>query len=84
MKIENGQSYQENGQFSGGLFTTGSNSTDLPFVARGLFIGTAGNLVVDTVDGSNLTFVSASGFIPGMVRRIYTTGTTATNIIALK
>jgi hypothetical protein len=84
MKIENGQSYQENGQFSGGLFTTGSNGDDLPFVARGLYIGTAGNLVVDTVDGSNLTFVSASGFIPGHIRKIYTSGTTATNIIALK
>ena len=84
MKIENGQSYQENGQFSGGLETTGSNSTDLAFLARGVYIGTSGNLKVDTIDGSTLTFVSASGFIPGMVTRIYTTGTTATNIIALK
>ena len=39
---------------------------------------------VDTIDGSTLTFVSASGFIPGMVKKIYVTGTTATNIIALK
>lgn len=84
MKIENGQSYQENGQFSGGLETTGSNSSELSFVARGLYIGTSGNLKVDTIDGSTLTFVSASGFIPGMVKKIYVTGTTATNIIALK
>ena len=84
MKIENGQSYQENGQFSGGLETTGSNSAELAFVARGVYIGTIGNLKVDTVDGSTLTFVSASGFIPGMVKKIYVTGTTATNIIALK
>jgi len=84
MKIENGQSYQENGQFSGGLETTGSNSTDLSFVARGVYIGTSGNLKVDTVDGSTLTFVSASGFIPGHIKRIYVTGTTAANIIALK
>jgi hypothetical protein len=84
MKIENGQSYQENGQFSGGLTTTGSNSTDLPFVARGIYIGTSGNLKVDTVDGSTLTFVSASGFIPGHVTRIYVTGTTASDVIALK
>jgi len=84
MKIENGQSYQENGQFSGGLETTGSNSSELSFVARGLYIGTSGNLKVDTIDGSTLTFVSASGFIPGMVKKIYVTGTTAANIIALK
>lgn len=84
MKIENQQSWQENGQFAGGLATTGSNTTDLPFVAGGVYVGTAGNLKVQTADGSELTFVSASGFIPGMIRRIYVTGTTANNIIALK
>jgi hypothetical protein len=84
MKIENGQSYQENGQFSGGLSTTGSNTEELPFVARGLYVGTIGNVKVDTVDDSTLTFVSASGFIPGHVKKLYVTGTTAANIIALK
>jgi hypothetical protein len=83
-KIFNQQSYVENGQFSGGLETTGSNTTDLPFLAGGLYVGTPGSLKVDTVDGSTLTFVSASGFIPGIVKRVYVTGTSAQNIIALK
>lgn len=83
-KIFNEQSYVENGQFSGGLATTGSNTTDLPFIAGGLYVGTPGSLKVDTADGSTLTFVSASGFIPGLVRRVYVTGTSATDIIALK
>lgn len=82
--ISNQKGYIENGQFAGGLETTGSNTTDLPFIAGGLYVGTIGDIKVDTIDGSTLTFVSASGFIPGLVKRIYVTGTSAQNIIALK
>lgn len=81
-KLFNQQSYIENGQFSGGLNVTGSNDP-LPFVAGGLYVGQVGNLVVQTVDGSVLTFVSASGFIPGLVTQV-TAATTANSIVALK
>jgi len=58
----------ENGQFSGGQNVTGSNPIgSLPFVASGLYVGQVGNLTVKTVDGSIITFVSASGFIPGLI-----------------
>ena len=62
----------ENGQFSGGQTITGSNPIgSLPFVATGLYVGTQGTgtsqLVAQTVDGSIMTFVSASGFIPGLI-----------------
>jgi hypothetical protein len=58
----------ENGQFSGGANVTGSNPIgSLPFVANGLYVGQVGNLTVQTVDGSIVTFVSASGFIPGLI-----------------
>lgn len=81
-KLFNQKGYVENGQFSGGLTVTGSNDP-LPFVAGGLYVGQVGNLVVQTIDGSVLTFVSASGFIPGIVTQV-TAATTAGNIIALK
>ena len=81
-KLFNQQSYVENGQFSGGLTVTGSNDP-LPFVAGGLYVGQVGNLVVKTVDGSVLTFVSASGFIPGLITQV-TAATTANSIVALK
>jgi hypothetical protein len=83
-KIINLNGYVENGQFAGGLATTGSNTEYLPFTAGGVYIGTTGDLKVETADGSVLTFVSASGFIPGIVTKIYLTGTSAANIIALK
>lgn len=81
-KLFNQQSYVENGQFSGGMTVTGSNDP-LPFTAGGLYVGQIGNLVVKTVDGSELTFVSASGFIPGLITQV-TAATTAGSIVALK
>jgi hypothetical protein len=82
MKIENQQSYIENGMFSGGVAVT--PGSPIGFVAGGLYVGSIGDIAVTTVDGSALTFVSASGFIPGFISEVATSGTTATNIIALK
>jgi hypothetical protein len=81
-KLFNQSGYIENGQFSGGLNVTASNDP-LPFVAGGVYVGQTGNLVVKTVDGSVLTFVSASGFIPGLVTQV-DPATTAGSIVALK
>lgn len=75
---------------SGSTVTTlagGSGTSDypytFPFVAGGLYIGQAGTLVATTLDGSNLTFVSASGFIPGLFQSV-SPASTATYMIALK
>ena len=78
----------ENGQFSGGQTITGSNPIgSLPFVATGLYVGTQGSgssqLVAKTVDGSVLTFISASGFIPGIFTAV-SSSTTAGSLVALK
>jgi hypothetical protein len=83
-KILNQQSYVENGQFSGGQAVTGSSPIgELPFLAAGLYVGEVGSLVVKTVDGSVLTFVSASGFIPGIVTAV-SSSSTAASIVALR
>jgi len=82
--IINQNGYVENGQFDGGLAVTGSDPIgSLPFLAGGLYIGQTGNLVAKTIDGSVLTFVSASGFIPGIFTAV-SSSTTAGAIIALK
>lgn len=92
-KIQNREAYVENGMFSGAATVvpvSGSSfdnaSGDNPqfgFVAGGLYVGGIGDLAVKTVDGSVVTFVSASGFIPGLVAAV-SSSSTATEILALK
>ena len=82
--IINQHGYVENGQFAGGLAITGSDPIGaLPFVAGGLYIGLTGNLTAQTIDGSVLTFVSASGFIPGIFTAVSSSSTTG-GMIALR
>lgn len=81
MKIENVKNFEVNLQFSGGENISGSFVFNFP--AKGLYVGTVGTLVGTTIDGSVLSFVSASGFIPGLFTSV-SSSTTAGNIIALK
>ena len=55
-------------------------------IFNGLFIGTAGNIKVTTHEGSDVTFnnVGNGEFLPIAVKKIFATGTTASNIIGLK
>jgi len=50
-----------------------------------LYIGTAGNLRVTTVAGDDVTFqgINTGAFFPVQVKKVWLTGTTASNIIAL-
>lgn len=70
-----------------GISVTPSDSTDLSIgFSRAIFVGGAGNLAVTMIDGTALTFtgVVAGSILPIAVTRIKSTGTTATNIVALK
>lgn len=92
-KLQNQESYVTNPQFAGGVSvnpisgsTFDNASSDNPqwgFVAGGLYVGEIGSLVVKTADDSVLTFVSASGFIPGLISAV-SASSTADFIIALK
>ena len=64
---------------------TPSNTVDLAQVTRGIYVGVSGDLKVDMVAGGTVTFVDlAAGMIhPIAAKRIYQTGTDATNIIGL-
>lgn len=52
---------------------------------RGLYIGGAGDVKITTEGGSDITFagVVAGSILPIRATRVYATGTTADNIIAL-
>lgn len=62
-----------------------SDSTDLPYVTRGIYVGTAGNLKVRMQDGSLVTFnnVVAGQIYPLRIDRVLATGTTAAGIVGL-
>jgi hypothetical protein len=93
MKLETQQSYITNPQFIGGVSVTpisgsafDSASGDNPqfgFVAGGMYVGNTGNLVCKTYDNSVITFVSASGFIPGAIAAV-SASSSARNIVALR
>ena len=63
---------------------TPSDSVDLPTVARALYIGVTGNVTLVTVNNETVLFVAVPvGILPVMTRRVQSTGTAATNIVAL-
>lgn len=63
-----------------------SDGADLAFVTRSLYVGVAGNVTLDMAEsGSTITFtgVPAGTFMPLRVKRVRSTGTTASSIVAL-
>jgi len=63
---------------------TPSDSTVIP-VTRALYVGTTGNIAVRMAeDGNSITFTTVPvGILPIQVDQVLSTGTTASNIIAL-
>ena len=55
------------------------------FCSSVLYIGGAGNLKVTTVAGDTVTFnaLNAGTFFPVQVKKVFDTGTSASNIVAL-
>jgi hypothetical protein len=70
---------------------TPSNTVNIPALTGGsnngcvLYVGGAGDLKVLTIGGDEVTLVAvpAGSFIPVQVLRVFSTGTTATSIVAL-
>ena len=87
-KIINQNGYVENGQFAGGItltapYLSGSAFAEGSASFGGLYVGQVGNVTVKTIDGSILTFVSASGFIPGLITAV-SASSVAASIIGLR
>jgi len=75
-----------NHPYNQALAVTPSDSVDLPGgLTRAVFIGGSGNLTVTMNDGNNVTMAVTTAYpmIPIRCRRILSTGTTATNIVAM-
>lgn len=64
---------------------TPDNSNDLKAPTRAVWVGGAGTLTVDMLNGDTCLFsgIPAGTFLPIQVKRIRATGTTATLIVAL-
>jgi len=70
---------------------TPSDTARIPDISGGvnngcvLYVGGAGNLKVETIGGDEVTFVgiNTGAFIPVQVVKVFSTGTSATNILAL-
>ena len=64
---------------------TPSDSVDFDTICRAIYVGGAGNVVAVRHDGTAVTFtaVPAGTVLPIAVRRINSTSTTATAIVAL-
>jgi hypothetical protein len=79
-KIANEKNFVTNPQFSGGV---NQNTGSFGFTATGLYVGTFGNVIATTVDGSVITLKNVSGFIPGLFVSV-NSGSTATDIVAFR
>ncbi|RMH49543.1 MAG: hypothetical protein D6686_08015 [Alphaproteobacteria bacterium] len=61
-----------------------SDTEDLPYASRSLYIGVSGDIRVTTIGGTTVTFRSHPvGYMPGRIRRVHATGTTAADIVAV-
>lgn len=61
-----------------------SDTADLSSWAVALYIGTPGNVRLDTWAGETVTFTNVpSGILPVRTRRVRATGTTAADIVGL-
>jgi hypothetical protein len=69
----------------GAVAVATSDVADLPLApTRSIYVGVSGDVKVDLVSGDTVTFKAAPvGVLPLRVKRVYATGTTATNILAL-
>ena len=68
----------------GAAAVTPNDSADLDRYARRLYVGGTGDVKVDMLDGSTVTFSSVPvGELNISVARVYATGTTAANIVAI-
>jgi len=73
-----------NASFKSAASVTPSNTEDLSETASALWIGTTGNIKVDLEGAQGITFNAVPvGLLRARVKRVYATGTSASNIVAL-
>ncbi len=84
MPAFNKQSIQPNSPWWNAFnITTGMYDVPLPTIARGIYVGGAGNLDVTFIGGSRVIFKNrpAGSYLLGFIKQVNTAGTTATDLI---
>lgn len=66
-----------------GAAVTPHDTNELPIYAKALYVGVAGDVKLTTIDGSTITIKAIAGLLPVTAKVVFSTGTTATNIVAL-
>ena len=74
-----------NDPLTNALAVTPHDTNDLVYVTRGVYVGGAGTLKVNMQDQGTVTFtgVPVGTLLPIRATRVYSTGTSATSILAL-
>jgi len=64
---------------------TPNDTNPLPVSGRGIYVGGAGNIALKTTGGNTVTFLNvvAGTILPVCVSQVFSTGTTATGLIAM-
>lgn len=64
---------------------TPNDSTDLTNTARALYVGTGGDIKITTAGGDTVTLndVQGGSILPIRTKRVFSTGTTASNMVAI-
>ena len=74
-------SFDTTASFSKSFPITPSDDNDLSHDVRGLYIGVTGDVTFITVEGDTDTYYNHPvGYLPGQIKRVKATGTTATQI----
>lgn len=69
---------------SNAAVVTPADGADLPIPAtKGIWVGVAGDVKVDTMGGQTVIFKAPVGLLRVQAKRVYATLTTATNMVAL-
>lgn len=69
-----------------GLAVVPSDTDDIPYVSRALYVGTAGDIMVALLKSTDPVLfkgVPKGSLLPVRVKRVYATGTTAADILAV-
>jgi len=66
-------------------FSVTPADSDMGTPARALYVGVGGDVRVTTTGGNDVTFTAVPGgsLLPVSVKRVWATGTTATNVIGV-
>lgn len=63
---------------------TPSDSADLDYLTKAIYVETAGDVKIDDAGGNAITLTLGVGWHPIRVAKVYSTGTTASNLIGLR